>query len=133
MEHLWRVGPVTHDFLGHTEWPTSSGKHCTGSLSESMLSLAAIPVGHHQAKFMTCTVWSVRRKPCAVDRKCLGMLEAQRQKTKNYYLIAQGETIEEDQQTLKSPRQKSENIAQKLRNGMTDMLLAHQLSADPRR
>ena len=57
--------------------------HFTGFLSESMLSLAAIPVGlpHHQAKFMTYTVWSIRWKLCAVDRKCLGMLEAQRQKS----------------------------------------------------
>ena len=41
--------------------------------------------------------------------------------------------MKEDQQTLKSPRQKSENRAQKLRNGMMGMLLAHQPSADPRR
>ena len=49
-----------------------SGEQFAGFLlSESMLSLAAIPVGlpHHQAKFMTYTVWSVRRKLCAVDRK----------------------------------------------------------------
>ena len=57
--------------------------HFTGFLSESMLSLAAIPVGlpHYQAKVMIYMEWSVRRKPCAVDRKCLGMLEAQRQKS----------------------------------------------------